>query len=133
MLSHFNGCTSACESFTAKRGNAVLSFPVCNCLKSCAGIRTPHRPVVLHGAAAEGLDSGKCPLAGLWLCGIYFLSRNMTSAGSVWAPSTLLHSWAAAVPPAHPLEEGKVEGKSHKVSPPRAGHKKGVTGVRICL
>lgn len=60
----------------------MLSFPVCNYFKSLARIRSPYRHTVLsRAAAAEGLDSVKCSLAGPWLCGIYFLSRNMTSVG----------------------------------------------------
>lgn len=47
----------------------------------------------------------KYPLACLWLWGIYFLSRNMTSAGtsSAWAPSAAPQSQATAIPPSHPL------------------------------
>lgn len=49
---------SDCWPFTGKCGNAVLSFPVCNYLKSLAGIRAHNRRPVLHGAAAaEGLAS----------------------------------------------------------------------------
>lgn len=81
MCSQLNGFAFDYKPFTEKRGNAVLSFPVCNCSKSLARIRSLYRDTVLSRAASEGLDSGKCPLAGPWLCGIYFLSRNMTSAG----------------------------------------------------
>lgn len=51
------GCASDCRPFTGKCGNAVLSFPVCNYLKSLAGIRSHNRRPVLLGAAAEGLAS----------------------------------------------------------------------------
>lgn len=47
----------------------------------------------------------KCPLAVLWLLGIYFLSGNMTSAGCEAQPGlhqTPPHSWAAAVLPCTP-------------------------------
>lgn len=74
MCSELNGHVFAYLPLTEKRGNAVLSFPVCNCFKIPARIRSPY-----SGAAAERLVV-KCPLAGLRLRGIYFLSRNMTSA-----------------------------------------------------
>lgn len=81
MCDGLSGGAPDCRPFTGKCGNAVLSFPVCNYLKSLAGIRSHNRRPVLRRAAAEGFGLPERPLARPRMCGIYFLSGNMTSAG----------------------------------------------------
>lgn len=78
MRGGLNGCASDCRPFTGKCGNAVLSFPVCNYLKSLAGVGSPTGGRSSTEEQQHRAWPPERPLAEPRMCGIYFLSGNMT-------------------------------------------------------
>lgn len=121
-------------------GNAVLSFPVCNCFKNLAGRRSHNRRTVLSRAAAEGLAL-KCPSAWLRLCGIYFSVRKYGLSGlparAAFRQHRHIPGLPSFLPPARSsvLWEEKVEAYLHEVPSSRvtshAGRGTDVASVRL--
>ena len=101
----------------------MLSFPVCNCFKSLTRIRPPHRHTDTHSPQQQQQQRGmvvKRPLAAAWLCGIYFLSRNMTwagcelSTGSINTPAFSSCHRSSSTPTVPSCRKEKVEPRSQR-------------------
>lgn len=88
--------TFDCWPFIEKCGNAVLSFPVCNCH---AGIRSHNSPQLSRGFGLLNAPWQDRDCMVFIFCPEIWPQR---ATSSVWVPSTPPHSWAAAVPPACP-------------------------------